>query len=78
MTCTMTGIDIGSIESGKSIIGVHANGTTHATTAAAIAMIGVTTINAASSKATGTMTMKTTVGEVTNNANGTDRCVRRE
>jgi len=73
----MTGIVIGSIESGKSVMGANANGTTHATTAAGIEMIGVTTINAASSKATGTTTMKTTVGEVTINANGTDWCVRR-
>jgi hypothetical protein len=40
-------------------------------------MIGATTINAVSSEATGTTTMKTTVGEVTTNTKGSGRRVRR-
>jgi hypothetical protein len=64
----MTVVVIGSVGSGKNTTGANGNGMTHETIAAGHAMIGATTINAVSSEATGTATMKTTVGEVTINA----------
>ncbi|WP_175105559.1 hypothetical protein [Pararobbsia alpina] len=73
----MMGVVIGSVGSGKNATGVNANGMTRGTIAAGIEMIGVTTINAGSSKVTGITAVKTTVGEVTINANRTDWCVRR-
>jgi hypothetical protein len=72
----MTGVVIGSVESGKNATGARGNGMTHETIAAGLQMIGATTINAASTEVTGATTMKTTVGEVTINAKGSGRRVR--
>jgi hypothetical protein len=77
VTGTMTGVVIGSVESGKNATGANGNGKTHETIAAGLEMIGATTINAASSAVTGTTTMKTTVGEVTINTSGMGCYVRR-
>src|ERR1700674_4985429 len=67
---TTTGVVIGSAGRGKNAIGANGNGMTHETIAAALEMIGATTVNAASSEVTGTTTMKITVGGVTINILG--------
>jgi hypothetical protein len=62
----MTGIVIGSVENGRSVIEVNGNGMTRATIAVDLEVTGATTM-AAVSEATGTTTMRMTVGGVTIN-----------
>lgn len=73
---TMTGIAIGNIASGTSIIDVTANGMTHATTAAVLEVSGTTTINTVDRTTTGTVTMRMAAGEVTIDAKGSSCRVR--
>jgi len=77
VTGTMTGIVIGNIESGKSVIDAMANGMMHATTAAGLEVSGTTTINTVGRKTTGTVTMRMTAGEVTIDAKGSSCRVQR-
>src|ERR1700736_5789857 len=53
VTGTMTGVVIGSVGRGRKTPGGNGNGMPHETIAAGLEMIGATTINAASSEATG-------------------------
>ncbi len=67
----MTGIVIGSVESGKTAIEMNGNGMTHETIEVSLEVIGVTAMKAVPTKATGTTAMRTAAaGGATISLNG--------